>query len=1162
MKKIISTLMCAAMIAGVSPVLGEESAASGESVTQQEERDVLANITDKNVKEIMKNTVMVLPGAENAFVYGKNVAFSQYLQGYEARKEDGKVYVPSEFLKDIFQGTDAGEKEESDIFEFAANNGLQAEEIDEVIYLCKKEYNLPKTIGKNLRKFFGIYVSPNSKGAGTKSKPCGSIESAKGIVQGVKESIGLPDGGIKIYLREGKYKFTKTMNFTSADSGLENSPITYTAYKDEKVAFDGGVTIKGSDFTKVTDADALKKIPDATNVVCYDLTKDLSGFDEGFRTMEPDNWTLSYGGEKLTVARWPDTDWARTGEILETPQNFRTEGFKFVVGETRIKKWKNEKNPKIMGYFGYDWAGERRFITSVDENLLAIKTNMGAEYGIAENKRYYAYNMLCELDSPGEYYFDTETNRLYFYPVEGFADNEEFLNGELQFALTSSTLVEMKDTDWVNFEKIIFENALGLAVSVDSKCENVGILGCTFTNIYAGVEFAGFNNTLKSCDFYNISNRPLLAQGGSRETLTPSNNLITNNKFWNFNTVARTNCGAINQSGCGDIISHNEFVGGPHTTIAFNGNKNIIEYNEFYDTMSDGASDAGTIYGGRNVTVQENTIRNNYFHNTNPSIGTVYFDDTLSNNYVEKNVFENTGRAVFIHGGIENDVKGNLSLNPVDSKVTFVSGTPATAEYWDSSTMGTLAGNNFLYHLNAFNWKSEPWTQYNYVFKYIDNWVNPFPMYETEITDNICVGFDGELLNFTEESVPYVTAENNTVLTSEEAKDYVVPEEYREIMENSGLYADEYRKDLSKLSGFELLRPYNKATEVEASNVRFEWSGAEEAYQYQFTLATDKEFKNIISNKYVKGTSVELNKLSYHNTRYYWKVKAIANDTNSLEGETEAQCSQGYYSFTTKAYEVVSREKLLERISICEGNMEGLAEGEEPGQLKPGTTERMKTLIASYKTKAESPTITNKEVTEYEETLKKEFEELTYNKNPEDYNFAAAVGQGSAWNFTPNQTIFAKDKLTLIYQSSQTLASADKLGTHVQYKFKFKWDGYDDGWVGIGIRAQSSPTAVPWSGNPMYFMIIKKDTVEFQKWGSGTNVNNSYTNEYTKNDEWAEFEILTEDRDDGTTVITWKVDGKTVVEYEDNDSPLRAPGYLYFYQGVKNAKIEIAPITE
>ena len=1153
MKKLFSIFICFAMLIGTC----------GISLAEEVNHDVFLNLKDKDVINVMKNTVMVYPGAEKAYAYGKGIELDSFLDEYEVKKDGEKVLVPAGFLKEIFPEAKVGDNEESDIYEFSKENNLKASSVDGIVYVYSEDYSLPKTINSNMRKFFGIYAVPDGKGNGSKESPCGGLLVAKETVQSLKNSVGLPDGGISVYLREGKYTITNTLNFTAKDSGMEGSPIRYEAYRDEKVSFNGGVSIKGSEFKKVTDSDALKKISNAKNIVSYDLSAELSAFNDSFKTMDPDLFSLSYKGEALTVARWPDNDWARTGEILENPKDFRNFGFRFVVGDTRVRKWKNEKLPKIMGYFGFDWAGERRTITEVDEDLLAIKTDKGAEYGLAQNKRYYVYNMLCELDAPGEFYFDISSNIIYFYPVEGDPKNQEFLNNELQFALTSANLVTLNDADYLNFEKITFENALGLALEVDKDCEHVEILGSVFTNLNAGVNLSGFNNVVRSCDFYNISARPLTAEGGDRATLTPSGNLITNNKFWNFNTISRTNTAAINQCGTGDTISHNEFVGGPHTTVAFGGNDNVIEYNEFYDTLQDGADDAGTIYGGRNISVQGNTVRRNFFHDLS-SIGAVYLDDTLSGHTVTENVFRDTGTIAFVHGGVYNNVCDNLSFTTNGGEPGGIGSSHATID-WNVDGVTLLQHNFNTYYLTTIDWKNEPWTKYNDVFKFVNsgNTENPFPMYNCVYTGNIFVGTDMEdKITVPVESVPVVTEENNTYISKEDAKNYVIPEMYQEVIDTAGIYIDEYRKELSSVKTFDLLRPYNKSVDVEASAVRFEWSGAEGAYKYQFTLATDKDFKNIISNKLVRGTAVELEKLNYHNTRYYWKVKAIANNTNSMQGERVMMSSQPYYSFTTKEFEVVSRAKLLEQITICEGNISAVTEGEEPGQHKPGTADKMKELVAYYKAQAEKPNITNKEVATFAENLKNEFEELTYNRNPEYYDFKTAVASGSNWDFTPNQTIFSKDKISYIYQTSQTLASAKKLSPHINYKFMLKWDGYDGGWMGIGVRAQASSSAVPWSGNPMYFMILKKDTVEFQKWGSGENVNTSYPNEYTKNDEWAEVEITINDREDGTSLFTWKIDGKTVVEYEDKDMPIRTPGYLYLFQGTANAMMEITPVTE
>lgn len=1124
-------------------------------VLAEEAQVVASNLKNKELKEVMDNTVIIRPNALEAFVYGKKYSLEDY---GEAKREDNSVYVSSDFLREIFPDKTVKGKE-CGIFEFADENNMKAEEIEGTIYLSAKNYQISSQFANSINKFLGIYVKAGAKGVGTFESPVGSIASAKNIVSELKKSVGLPDGGITVYFREGKYVINNTVNFIKEDSGEEGSPIIYRAYKNEDVAFDGGVTVKGSEFSEITDVNIKKKLPYSDKVVAVNLSSKISGFSDSFKGADPSTWSVFYNDEALNVARWPDNDYTLTGEVLDDGGKKRGVGFSFVIGDSRIKKWVNEDDPRIFGYFGFDWAGERRKIASVDTQKLSITTDDFAEYGISSGKRYYVYNMVCELDSPGEFYYDNKTNYLYLYPVEGSPDSTKFLNNEVQFSLLSQTMFSLNETSYVEFQNVTFENSLDLGMNIAATCNNVAIKGCAFKNIAKGIDVYGFNNTVVGCDFYNISNRPLGANGGDRNTLTPSGNVITNNKFWNFNISSRTNVGAVYVKGCGDVISHNEIINSPHTAMVMGGNDNIIEYNELYNNLVDRAHDAGMLYSGRNLSEQGNIIRNNYFHDAAfHSIGVIYFDDGMSGNYVDSNVFENTGTGVFIHGGVATEVTNNLFLNGTGTGV----GASSYGGSWKMETATSLPANTLLWNLKQFPYESEIWqTKYKSVLKYLESDENPIKMYDTVITGNTVIG-KNDLISAPEKDIPYMTIENNTVMSAQEAENYEIPEKYREIMENAGTYIDEYRTEMDGLSEFNLLRPYHKENDVEASEVRFEWESSSNARGYQFTLATDKDFKNIISNKIVENNYITLQKLNYFNTRYYWKVKAIVNDTNSVAKDTQKACKQDYYSFTTKAYEVISREKLYEQIEICENTMLEVSEGDNPGDYKEGTLQAMNELVDKYKKEAAKETITQKEVNSYTEALKSEFNKLTYRKNPEMFDMAKAIGFGNLWNFTPNQTVFGTQKLAFTNQSSSTLGSAEKISPHITYKFKFKWDGYDLGWMGIGILAQGSPTAVPWSGNPMYFMIFKKDTVEFQKWGSGENLNNSYPNIYTKNGEWAEFEFSALAQDDGSNLVTWKMNGQTVVEYTDSDNPINTPGFLYFFNGTKDTTVEIMPSEE
>lgn len=1140
MKKIISALLCIMTLFGSA------------GLVRAEEDPLFKNLKSAQVKEVMRNTVMIRPGELEAYVYGKKYSLSEY---GEAELKDGRVIISAEFLSELFPDKRIGEGE-CDLLEFAEENEMTVTERNDTYYLSESGYTLPNSLNNSINKLFGIYVKLGSKGTGLKNSPIGSLESAKKMVTSIKDSIGLPDGGLTVYLREGNYTFTKTMTFDKADSGAEGSPIVWKAYKDERVSFDGGVSIKGSEFSEVTDSKIKERLPYPDKVVGVDLSDRVVGFGDSFRSSDPALWFVYYNDTMCSVARWPNnTEWARTGEILEDSKT-RGVGFKFVVGDSRVKNWVGESDPRIFGYFGYDWAGERRGIASVDEQTLAIKTDNFAEYGVAQNKRYYVYNMVSELDNPGEFYYDKNTDYLYFYPIEGDPKNEEFLKNEVQFSLLSDTMIEM-NASYVSFEKITFENSLAMGLNIAESAANVSVLGCTFKNIYKGMDLYGYNNTVRSCDFYNISNRPLGMFGGDRVTLTPSGSSAVNNKFWNFNTASRTNTAAIAAKGCGDYIAHNEVTGAPHTTVIMGGNDNVVEYNEFYNNLVDGAHDAGVFYGGRNLSELGNVYRCNYFHdNATNSIGVIYFDDGMSGNTVDTNVFENTGTGVFVHGGVASNITNNLFIGGTGSGAGFSS----VDASWKMETATSLAANTLLYQLKQFPYSTDPWwSKYQYVFKYLESDEKPITMYDNNVSGNILI--DKNLISATDKDQAAMIIEDNVSLTAEEAENYELPEIYTDVMENAGIYIDEYREKTSELGSFNLLRPYNKQTEVEASEVYFEWEKADDAYGYQITIATDRDFKNIITNKIVTDNFISISKLNYFNTRYYWKVKAIANDTNSMVGDKTRISEQDYYTFTTKKTEIISKDVLYERIALCEGQTVGLVEGDGPGEYKEGTLAQMQELIDKYTLYAAKDSLTQKEVNTYAEELKSQFEILTYNRQPEKLDLASMLS-GPSWNFTPNQTVFGKDKISITYISSNNMGTAQKLSPHIYYKFKIKWDGYDDGWFGIGLLAQSSNSAVPWSGNPMYFTIFKKDTVEFQKWGSGTNQNFSYPNLYTKNDEWATYEVHIELQDDGSNLVTWKMDGVTVVEYVDNDYPITTPGYLYIYNGTQNATLELMPADD
>ena len=92
-----------------------------------------------------------------------------------------------------------------------------------------------------------FYVSPNGNDlfVGSEAQPFASLERARGAIRELRNTTGLPTGGVIVYLRGGEYSLTETFVLTPEDSGEEGSPIVYTAFPGEKPIISGGRDING-----------------------------------------------------------------------------------------------------------------------------------------------------------------------------------------------------------------------------------------------------------------------------------------------------------------------------------------------------------------------------------------------------------------------------------------------------------------------------------------------------------------------------------------------------------------------------------------------------------------------------------------------------------------------------------------------------------------------------------------------------------------------------------------------------------------------------------------------------------------------------------------------------------------------------------------------------
>jgi hypothetical protein len=107
-----------------------------------------------------------------------------------------------------------------------------------------------------------FYVSPtgDDTGDGSQKEPFRTLERARDAVRSLKQSRSgtLPEGGVKIVINGGDYKWEKTLKLTSADSGTTDKPIVYQVEPGRTAIFHSGVRI--TEWKTISDAKLRDKL--------------------------------------------------------------------------------------------------------------------------------------------------------------------------------------------------------------------------------------------------------------------------------------------------------------------------------------------------------------------------------------------------------------------------------------------------------------------------------------------------------------------------------------------------------------------------------------------------------------------------------------------------------------------------------------------------------------------------------------------------------------------------------------------------------------------------------------------------------------------------------------------------------------------------------------
>lgn len=564
---------------------------------------------------------------------------------------------------------------------------------------------------------FHVSPSGDDAGDGSAQQPFATPARARDALRHLKSAGPLPAAGATVWLHGGDYRLRQPFLLEEQDSGSPGAPVTWRGAPGERPRFLGGIELAPAAWDPVEDPEVLRRLPEeARNSV---RRIDLGRLGVPAIPPAPDAFKgsalpeLFAGGERMPLARWPNEGWATFTEVVDRGSRSGDEvprGGAFRYEDERPARWAVEEGVWLQGYWCWDWYEESIRVAAIDTAARRITLAAPHPYGIGFDpgypwndapRRYFAFNLLSELDRPGEWHLDPRAMVLYCWPPAGFEEKEVILS------LLEEPLVLLEDASHLSLEGIAFEAGRESGVAVTGG-SGIRVAGCTFRNLGTdGVTVSGgVRHRVVSCDIHDVGASGIRLTGGDRRTLEPGGHEAVNNHIFRFARTRRTYAGAVHLYGVGNRAAHNLIHDAPHLAMEFTGNDHVIEFNRIHHVARE-TGDVGALYTGRDWTARGNLIRHNFIHDLSGpgvvgSMG-VYLDDCISGATVFGNVIHKATFAMHTGGGRDNLFRNNILTA---SRHAF---------HIDARCAGVMEGHQlkavFFERLEAVPYREPPWSE-------------------------------------------------------------------------------------------------------------------------------------------------------------------------------------------------------------------------------------------------------------------------------------------------------------------------------------------------------------------------------------------------------------------------------------------------------------------
>ncbi|MBW7866255.1 MAG: right-handed parallel beta-helix repeat-containing protein [Candidatus Hydrogenedens sp.] len=551
--------------------------------------------------------------------------------------------------------------------------------------------------------------------SGAADAPFATLERARDEIRARRAAGALASGGAEVVVHGGLYPVRGAFTLGAEDTATEAAPVLYRAADGAAPVFSGGVRLSG--FTPVADPEALARIPEEARALAVQCDLKplgvapmpplvLGGVGSGNGFVSHPVPELFFNGEALPMARYPNGGMLRVADIA-VPADHTMHGLsgtktgRILYEDERHARWAAEPDAFLYGYWFFDWADSYERVAAIDPVRREITlAEPWHGYGYRKGARYYAVNLLCEMDAPGEWWLDRANAVLYLFPPSDPSA------ADLTLSLLPGPLLQMDGVAHTRFEGLTWELGAMDAVRVTNSTRCL-FAGCTVRHCGGDgvVVRGGAEIGVVSCDIYSMGRGGVVLNGGDRKTLEPSGHFLENCHIHHLSRLDHTYTPAALVNGAGTRIAHNLMHHINSSAMRVNGNNHTVEYNEVHDVLLESDDQGGADMWG-DPTYRGNAYRFNYWHHIGNWRRTgedldcgqagIRLDDAISGVLIYGNIFYrcSAGRHGFggvqIHGGKDNLIENNIFAD-CEQAVSF---SPWGEKRWREFTAKALESPN------------------------------------------------------------------------------------------------------------------------------------------------------------------------------------------------------------------------------------------------------------------------------------------------------------------------------------------------------------------------------------------------------------------------------------------------------------------------------------